>query len=72
MIRLTDREERLVQTVRLLPSEEAEKILVWASALTELSQGKPVDWSDSWSDEDMRDATTASIRLFDQSHQDDE
>ncbi len=38
----------------------------WARQLSDLAKGKPVEWSDTWTDEDMRDARTASLRNLDE------
>ena len=64
---LTEKEEQLVETIRKLPEETADQILQWASRLAQLAAGKPVEWSDAWTDEDMRDATVASLRRFEES-----
>jgi hypothetical protein len=63
---LTEREERLVQTIRALPEGAADQIMTWASRLADLSQGKPLEWSDSWTEEDLRDATASSLRRFEE------
>jgi hypothetical protein len=59
-------EESLIKVVRMLPPEEARKVLVWAQQLADLGGGRHVDWSDSWSDEDLREATVASLERFEQ------
>lgn len=56
-------EEALVKTVRALPPDESETHLAWARALGELAGGHEIEWSDSWSDEHLADATAASRRL---------
>ena len=61
---LTENEERLVQAVRALPPEAAEKVIVWATQLRDLANGKSVDWSDTWTDDDLKDATKASLDNF--------
>jgi hypothetical protein len=66
VIVLTDKEEQLVQAVRNLPPDVAEQMMTWAARLVDLANGQPVDWSDSWSDEDLADATTASLRNFEE------
>lgn len=60
---LTRKEELLVETVRALPPEAAEKVMSWASGLAEPAKGKPVEWSDAWTDEDLADATAASLSM---------
>lgn len=63
---LSANEESLIKAVRMLPRDEARKVLVWAQQLAHLGDGRPVDWSDSWSDDDLRDATTASLERFEE------
>jgi hypothetical protein len=38
--------------------------MAWASQLKALAGDVAVDWSDSWSDEDLRDLSSASMSLF--------
>lgn len=61
---LSTSEESLIRVVRMLPPDEARKVLVWARELADLGRGRRVDWSDSWSDDDLRDATAASLERF--------
>ncbi len=61
---LTVQEESLISAVRALPPDEAGKVLEWARQLAELAGGRSIDWSDSWSDEDLADATAAALRRF--------
>lgn len=63
---LSASEESLIKVVRMLPPDEARKVLVWAQQLGGLAGGQRVDWSDSWSDEDLREATLAALERFDQ------
>lgn len=63
---LSANEESLIEVVRMLPPDEAAKVLVWAQQLADLGSGRRVEWSDSWSDEDLRDATLASLDRFEQ------
>ena len=63
---LSASEESLINIVRMLPPDEAKKVLEWARQLADLGGGRPVDWSDSWSDEDLREATAASLKRFEQ------
>jgi hypothetical protein len=64
MLVLNAKEEQLVETVRALPQATADQIIQWAARLSELAEGKPIDWSDSWSEEDLRDARAASLQNF--------
>ncbi len=58
-------EESLIDAVRALPPAEAGKVLDWARQLADLGGGRQILWSDAWSDEDLADATAASIGHFD-------
>jgi hypothetical protein len=61
---LSANEESLIRVVRMLPPDEARKVLSWAQQLAELGGDRRIDWSDSWSDEDLREATRASLVRF--------
>ncbi len=61
---LTAQEESLIRVIRGLPPTDASKVLEWARRLSELAVNRRIEWSDSWSDEDLADATTASVRHF--------
>lgn len=63
---LTVEEESLIKIVRALPPEEATKVLSWASRLADLAQGREIEWSDAWTEEDMAEATTASLKRFEE------
>ena len=62
---LSAQEESLINVVRALPPEEAGKVLVWAHQVADLAGGRPVQWSDSWTEEDLADVTAVSLRRFD-------
>ena len=66
---LSANEESLIKVVRMLPSEEAGRVLVWAQQLADLGGGGRVDWSDSWSDDDLREASIASLERFERQEQ---
>ena len=68
---LTTQEESLISVVRALPPEEAGKVLDWARQLADLAGGRAVEWSDSWTDEDLREATTAAMRRFEDGERED-
>jgi hypothetical protein len=63
---LSRQEESLIDAVRALPPAEAGKVLDWARQLADLARGRQIQWSDSWSDEDLADATAASIKRLDE------
>ncbi len=64
MMVLTAQEESLIGVVRALPPDEAGKVLNWARQLADLAGGRAVQWADSWTDEDLADATSAALRRF--------
>jgi hypothetical protein len=59
-------EESLIKVVRTLPPDEARKVLDWAQQLADLGRDRRVEWSDSWTDDDLREATGASLERFEQ------
>jgi hypothetical protein len=63
---LSASEESLIKAVRMLPPDEASKVLAWVQQLADLGGGRRVEWSDSWSDDDLREATLASFERFEQ------
>lgn len=67
MIVLNEKEERLLETIRALPPGTTDHILQWTSRLAELAAGRPIDWSDCWTDEDMLDAGAVSLKRFEES-----
>jgi len=63
---LIDVEESLIKVVRTLAPDEARKVLDWAEQLGDLGRDRRVEWSDSWSEDDLREATSASVERFEQ------
>ena len=61
---LSAQEESLISVVRALPADEAGKVLDWARQLSDLADGRAIQWADSWTDEDLADATAAAVRRF--------
>lgn len=62
---LTLNEESLVNAVRALPPKEQPKVLAWVTHLADLGRGEEIEWSDSWTDQDMADAGIVSATRFD-------
>jgi hypothetical protein len=62
---LTERETSLLEAFRRLPSDTAAELTALAERLAALRPNTKVDWSDSWSDEDLKEFTTASLRRLD-------
>ena len=63
---LSASEESLINVVRMLPPDEAKKVLHWAQQLADLGAGRLIKWSDAWSEDDIADATAASLKRFDE------
>jgi hypothetical protein len=68
---LSQQEESLISLVRALPPDEAGKVLNWASQLADLAGGRMIEWSDSWTDEDLADATSAAVQRFEDQERDE-
>jgi hypothetical protein len=68
---LSPQEESLISVVRALPPDEAGKVLNWARQLADLAGGRTVQWSDSWTDEDLAEATAAAVRRFEDEERED-
>ena len=66
MITLSENEERLVEALRALPPDAADQAIAWTTRLRDLANGKNVDWSDTWTDEDLADVQRASLAKFDE------
>jgi len=63
-MQLDPREASLVETFRRLPPDTAAELSALAERLAALSPHRTIDWSDSWTDEDLEDFRAASIRRF--------
>ena len=66
MITLSEDEERLVEALRALPPGAADSVITWATRLRDLANGQSVDWSATWTEEDLADAQRASLSRFDE------
>ena len=66
---LNAQEESLISVVRALPPDEAGKVLDWARQLADLADGQTIQWSDSWTEEDLAEATSAAVRRFEDREQ---
>ena len=64
-MQLTPREASLVEAFRRLPPNTAAELSALAERLAMLSPNSRIDWSDSWSDEDLHDFRTASLNRLD-------
>lgn len=61
---LSEQEESLINVVRALPPAEAGKVLNWACQLASLANGRKIEWSDSWTDQDAAEATASAVQRF--------
>jgi hypothetical protein len=61
---LNARETSLLQAFRRLPPDAAAELTALAERLAALHPNTKIDWSDSWSDEDLKEFTAASVRRF--------
>jgi hypothetical protein len=66
VITLSESEERLVEALRALPSGAADQLIAWATRLRDIADGRDLDWSATWTDEDLADAQRASLSRFDE------
>ena len=61
-VQLDPREVSLVEVFRRLPPDTAAELSALAERLATLSLHRRIDWSDSWTDEDLQDFRAASLR----------
>ena len=59
---LDSKETAIVDAFRRLPRDTAEELANLVQRLAELSATTRIDWSESWSEDDLRDFTAHSIR----------
>ncbi len=70
-MQISEREEILLETFRRLPEETAKELSALAERLAALTPGTTIDWSDSWSDADLREFTAASLKRLDDEEQEE-
>jgi hypothetical protein len=70
-MQLDEREASLVDAFRRLPPEAATEVSALTERLAELAPNHRINWSDSWSDEDLNDFRAASLRRFDAEESED-
>jgi hypothetical protein len=61
-LRLNAREASLLEAFRRLPPDAAAELTSLAERLAALRPNTKIDWSDSWSDEDLKEFTAASVK----------
>jgi hypothetical protein len=55
----------LLDVFRRLPPDAAAELSALAERLASVSPQSKIDWSDSWTDEDLEDFRAASLRRLD-------
>ena len=68
---ISAREEVLLEASRRLPPDAAVELSALAQRLAALAPGTTIDWSDSWSDADLREFTAASLRRLEAEEEED-
>ena len=63
-MQLSAQETTLLEAFRRLPPNAAHELTALAQRLAVLSPNTRIDWSDSWSEEDLRDFTAQSLKQF--------
>lgn len=46
----------MAELIGSLPDQEAKSFAAWVAQIADEANGKPIDWSTAWSDEDLADA----------------
>jgi len=64
-MQLGPREASLVEVFRRLPPDTAAELSALAERLATLSSQGTIDWSDSWTDEDLQSFRAASLGRLD-------
>ena len=62
---LTTGETALLAAFRRLPPDVGEHLASLAERMAIAAEEAPIDWSDSWSDEDLKDLSAQSFGLAD-------
>jgi hypothetical protein len=70
-MQLNAREASLVEAYRRLPPDAAAELSALAERLAGLTPNRKVDWSDSWSDEDLKEFRAASLRRLEAEESED-
>jgi hypothetical protein len=71
-MQLNEREASLLDAFRRLPPDAASELSALVERLAELAPLRKIDWSDSWSDEDLADFRDASLRRLEAEESKDE
>ena len=63
-MQLSAQETTLLEAFRRLSPDAANELAALVQRLAALSSNNLIDWSDSWSEEDLRDFTAHSLKRF--------
>ncbi len=66
-ILLSSKETSLLTAFRRLPPDAAGELSQLIERLAALAPDRKIDWSDSWSDEDLKEFRAASVRRLEES-----
>ena len=64
-MQLSSREASLVEAFQRLAPDTAAELSALAERLATIAPNRRIDWSDSWSDEDLREFRAAALRRLD-------
>ncbi len=64
-MQFSSREATLLEAFRRLPPNAADELSALVQRLAAASAGTRIDWSDSWSEEDLREFTAHSLKRLD-------
>lgn len=70
-MQISAREEALLEAFRRLPADAAAELSALAQRLAVLAPGTVIDWSDAWSEEDLREFTAASWKRLEAEERDE-
>ncbi len=68
-MQLSAREEALVEAFRRLPPAAAAELSELVRRLADRAPNTAIDWSDSWSEADLREFTAASLQRLEAEEQ---
>lgn len=70
-MQLNERETSLLNAFRRLPPDTATELSALIERLADLAPNHRIDWSDSWSNEDLDEFRSASLRRFETEESED-
>ena len=67
-MQITEEEQELLEAFRKLPARAREQLSELALRLAALPGNVRIDWSDAWSEDDLREYSQAALERFDRDH----